>query len=111
VTEFGQGLILSGIGLLITFAALGILILVIIALKSLFPSPVSAEDELSPDNQKAPDMKDNQDREKLRKQAAAAAAAAVLARGRFFKDDLGKILESPRGSWWDKSLDQVHRKE
>ncbi len=37
MTEIGQGLTLSGIGILITFSALGILILLILVLKTLFP--------------------------------------------------------------------------
>jgi len=37
LSELGQGLSLSGIGILITFSALGILILLILVLKALFP--------------------------------------------------------------------------
>ncbi|HWQ46764.1 MAG TPA: OadG family protein [Longilinea sp.] len=43
MTEITQGLIVSGLGLLITFASLGLLILVIVVLNKLFPYKEEAE--------------------------------------------------------------------
>ena len=105
MTEIGQGLALSVIGILITFSALGILILVILSLKVLFPerSPIQDFSEKT----KAQDPK----REALRKQAAAAGVAALLMHSGKQPSGLGKLLESPPGNWWGKAISRIHNKE
>lgn len=99
----GQGLTLSGIGILITFGALGALIVLILVLKALFPAregqpPSTQEDRESPDRTNA-----------LRRRAAAVGVAALL--GVKTTGSLGKALESPPGEWWRKGLDRIHGKE
>ena len=101
---FGQGLALSGIGILITFSALGILILIILTLKALFPAGPRAGGD--------PPQGVTAERETLRQGAAAAGVAALRAseaprRG----GNLGAGLESPRGDWWRRGLDSAHGKE
>jgi hypothetical protein len=105
LTEFGQGLSLSGIGILITFSALGVLILVIFLLKRLFPAQGAAPDHAEEEKEEDPN------REALRKQAAAAGVAALLMHSGKRSSGLGKLLESPPGSWWGKAINRIHNKE
>jgi hypothetical protein len=102
MTQLGQGLYLSGIGILITFSALGILILVIFMLKLIFPEGAALQD--SADNGESKDPK----REALRKQAAAAGVAALLMHSGKTSSGLGKLLESPPGNWWGKAIHRIH---
>jgi hypothetical protein len=104
LTEIGQGLVLSGIGILITFSALGILILVIFTLKVIFPKKRTV---LDPGKNK----KDDSKRESLRKQAAAAGVAALLMHSGKKSSALGKLLESPPGNWWGEAVNRIHNKE
>ena len=110
MSEFGQGLSLSGIGILITFSALGILILLILILKTLFPTRAN-ELEVSPP-QETPSSGIDPDRDELRKKAAAAAVAVLLNRRSFIgKGGLGSLLEKPVDNWWQRGLDRIHGKE
>ena len=104
MTEIGQGLILSGIGILITFSALGILILVIFSLKVIFPEKRAVLDP-------GKDLKEDPKRESLRKQAAAAGVAALLMHSGKKSSALGKILESPPTNWWGEAINRIHNKE
>jgi len=110
LSEFGQGLTLSGIGILITFSALGILILLILILKALFPERGDDVVEVRPDETLSTGI--DQDRDEL-KMKAAAAGVAVLLRKRSFtrKGGLGNELEKPVSKWWQRGLDQIHGKE
>jgi Na+-transporting methylmalonyl-CoA/oxaloacetate decarboxylase gamma subunit len=110
LSEIGQGLSLSGIGILITFSALGILILLILLLKALFPG---REKELVPvPTEKNPLSGIDPVREDLRKKAAAAGVAVLLSKRTFTgKGGLGSELEKPVGKWWQRGLDQIHGKE
>jgi len=110
LNEIGQGLILSGIGIVITFSSLGILILLIVLLKAIFPTVQSVRkiktgtEEISREEQS--------DREKKQKVAAAAAAVALsLDKEKNQSRGLGQVLESPPGNWWYKKLDRIHFKE
>ena len=105
MTAFEQGLYLSGIGILITFSALGILILVIFSLKLIFPEKGAARDSAAKTKEEDPN------REALRKQAAAAGVAALLMHSGKRSSGLGKLLETPRGSWWGKAINRTHNKE
>jgi len=110
LNEIGQGLILSGIGIVITFSSLGILILLIVLLKAIFPTGQSVRkiktgtEEISREEQ--------YDRERKQKVAAAAAAVALsLEKDKNQSRGLGQVLESPPGNWWHKKLDRIHFKE
>jgi len=110
LNEIGQGLILSGIGILITFSALGILILLIVLLKIFFP-PSQVVRKYETEIPAKPG-EDQSDRERKRKIAAAATAAALsLQKDKNQSGGLGQVLESPPGNWWHKKLDRIHFKE
>jgi len=105
LSEFGQGLTLSGAGILITFGALGVLIVLILVLKALFPARIKQADfqPAEPD----PDQKMELCRQ------AAAVGVAVLLRDRSCSETgaLGSVLETPPGEWWRQGLDRIHGKE
>lgn len=105
MNELNQGLALSGIGILITFSALGILILLILLLKFLFPNR-----NMDPVNKVQSDP--DPSREDLLKHAAAA-GVAILIKGNqpARRGSLGDLLEKPVGQWWQKGLDRNHNKE
>ena len=105
MNEFGQGLNLSGIGILVTFSALGILIILIYLLKVIFPAKQNEIDAY-------PSRFKIHDRESLKEQAAAVAVAALLDRERESrKSSLGSVLEDPIGNWWQKRTGRNHAKE
>ena len=105
MSDFTQGLALSGIGILITFSALGILILLIISLKALFPE--NMENEGIDSRQSEPDL----DRERLKETAAAVGVATLMKSKGFGKGSLGSLLEKPVGKWWTVNQDRNRGKE
>ena len=105
MNEIGQGITLSGIGILVTFSALGILIILILLLKLFFPADQSEIDGYSSR------FKIN-DRDSLKEQAAAVAVAALLDQeGGSRKSNLGSVLEEPMGNWWKRGIERGHKKE
>jgi hypothetical protein len=105
LTEFSQGLSLSGIGIMVTFSALVLLILLILILKWIFPARdidqagSFAGREIDP-------------RESLKEQAAAAAVAALLDKHNSLRNrGLGALLEGPTSNWWKRGVDRVQGKE
>ena len=104
MSEFTQGLTLSGIGILITFSALGILILLIQGLKTLFPAGVIQDPDLQGEET-------NLSRERLKETAAAVGVATLMKTQGFGKGNLGRLLEEPRGSWWKANRDRMRGKE
>lgn len=110
MNDLGQGLLLSLFGILITFSALGILILVIVLLKTLFKFHPSAGISIAEDIEMI--GKDQHAREDLHRKAAAAAVSALFLRSKITDGSgLGKVLESPPSNWWNKALDRVQFKE
>lgn len=105
MSEFTQGLTLSGIGILITFSSLGILILLILGLKAIFPPQ-----ELD-DLKEAPAQEPAVDRERLKETAAAVGVATLLKLKGVGRGELGSLLEKPVGNWWQKNLDRIQGKE
>jgi Na+-transporting methylmalonyl-CoA/oxaloacetate decarboxylase gamma subunit len=88
VTELSQGLSLTLWGVGITFLALGLLILIIYILRWLYPP------EKNP-------FKADESEEKRREMAAAIAVAVSLLEHQGKRNqDLGRVLEKPRGRWW-----------
>ncbi len=105
MNEIGQGIALSGIGILVTFSALGILIILILLLRLFFPANQAEIDGYSSR------YKIN-DRESLKEQAAAVAVAALLDQKKGFrKSKLGSVLEEPMGNWWQRGIEKGHKKE
>ncbi len=109
MNELGQGLTLSGVGILITFSALGVLIGLIALLKVLFPENQkglsrSGRFTVSP----PPDL---HEQEELRRRAAVAGVALLIERkGQSGQVSLGKLLEDPVTSWWQRGVDRVQGK-
>lgn len=100
-TSISQGLTISGLGLFITFTALGFFILIMVVLKKLFPYKEEAEEteegsvEVSPVAGMVESGGDAGDTGEI----AAIAAAIAYLRGRA-QAQLGSNLESGRGAWW-----------
>jgi sodium pump decarboxylase gamma subunit len=90
-SDFSTGLVVSGVGLLITFTALLIFIGVIIALKAIFPYKEEAgEDE----EEVSAAVSDNNDEE------LAAAIAAVLHLRKRRSSQLGSALAEGKSTFW-----------
>ena len=105
MSEITQGLLLSGIGILVTFSALGILVLLILLLKTIFPTR-------SNDRSGSMSSKEVDPREALKEQAAAVAVAALLDQEKGArKGNLGALLEEPNSNWWKRGVDRIHGKE
>ena len=110
MNEIGQGLSLSGIGILITFSALGILILLILLLKALFPEKGKDLDDSYNSEPLVPEA--GHTRDEIRKKAAAAGVAILLEKRLLLtKGRLGSVLEKPVGEWWQRGVDRIHSKE
>ncbi|NQS91620.1 MAG: hypothetical protein HQ574_04360 [Chloroflexi bacterium] len=109
MNEFGQGLTISGIGILITFSSLVILIVLILVLKTLFPVR-GKSDEVDPPGEILPGSSPS--RETLKKQAAAVGVLTLLNTSESANQgSLGKLLEEPVGQWWIRGLNRNHEKE
>jgi Na+-transporting methylmalonyl-CoA/oxaloacetate decarboxylase gamma subunit len=95
VTLIEQGLLISLLGLLLTFLALGMLILTIIVLQRLFsPAPVTSPTE----GPGSPGPRGEED-----ELAAAIAAAVLLLRAKDrHSAALGGTLENGPGRWWQR---------
>ncbi|MGA9531959.1 MAG: OadG family transporter subunit [Anaerolineales bacterium] len=104
---YAQGLTLSLMGMLVTFASLGLLILIIVLLQRMFggaqpaaaPStrPEPAANHVLPINENADDAQ----------LAAAIAVAMALQSDQHRSGELGAALTEGRGRWW--SLHDVNR--
>ena len=103
---FAQGLTLSIIGMAITFAALGLLILIIVVLNRLFrPRPlVSDEEELGQTQTLNSSVEDTEDEEIV----AAIAVVLALRSLDVSRRGLGAALEVGRGPWWVMRKLQQH---
>ncbi len=93
MNEWLQGLQVSVLGLLITFLALGLFVLVMVLLKRLFPA------EIRPD-EPAGNPQTHIQKPGEAELAAVAAAAAALYRKSKMDPNLGRLLEQPKGAWW-----------
>ena len=110
MSEFSQGLTISGFGILITFSALAILIGLILLLKVIFP--VKGEKAPSQESERESVPPPSLERERLLKQAAGVGVSVLLAKkDRSDRGSLGKLLEDPAGDWWRQGLDRVQGKE
>ena len=101
----GEGITLSLIGILVTFSALGVLILLILLLKTFFPAQkTDASGKIT--------GFEVDERELLKEQAAAVAVSVLLDQlSGTRKSRLGSTLEEPVGNWWRKGIDRTHGKE
>jgi sodium pump decarboxylase gamma subunit len=106
---FVQGLILSAFGIGLTFSGLGLLILVILLLRSVFVTKKPATDtSTEPDSPlKATSLsRDTQHEEVV---AAIATALTHLRTIHVTKGRLGASLEKGPGRWWTRGVAQNHR--
>jgi Na+-transporting methylmalonyl-CoA/oxaloacetate decarboxylase gamma subunit len=95
-SDFGQALILSAFGIGTTFAALGVLVMLMILLQRIFPVKSEPVEE-----SEMPEIHvDGQDGVPSEQVAAIAAVWWVLTQQQ--TADLGKRLEQPRGRWWQR---------
>lgn len=102
MSEFNQGLIISIVGILITFFALGIFILIMVVLKKLFPyKEIAAEGENEDEEtyeesgvMAATDTPNNEDEERV-----AAIGALAYLRGQQSNLLGASLLEGP-GRFW-----------
>lgn len=102
MSEIEQGLQLSVMGILITFASLGLLIVVMIVLRELFNPK---KKRISTDSEKKEaqvDQRTEQDSARARA-AGIAVSVAYLNSHRKRGANLGQLLESPPGRWWSGS--------
>jgi sodium pump decarboxylase gamma subunit len=99
VSEIWQGLSLSVLGLGITFAALGLLILTIILLQRIFRTRKLVPEKHEPGDTPVVSSlaRDMEDEEIV---AAIAVALAYLRSLELNRSGLGTSLEKGRGSWW-----------
>ena len=95
-TPLLEGLNVSILGLLITFLALGVFILIMIVLQKIFPSQ-----EESPETMEETPVLSIETDDKSEEGAviAAIAAAAAYARSKG-RSQLGAALSQSKGSWW-----------
>jgi len=94
-----QGLSLSLMGITITFAALGLLILAMIVLERLFRTRKLVPEERSPEETPVASTlaRDTQDEEIV---AAITVALAYLRSLEIGRSELGMTLEAGHGGWW-----------
>ena len=98
MNSFVQGINLSLLGIGITFSALGVLILVILLLRWLFP----VRQKIGGNEVIADGMKNENETEAV----VAIAAAWQYLQAKKGGQTLGERLEHPRGPWWYKSEDK-----
>jgi Na+-transporting methylmalonyl-CoA/oxaloacetate decarboxylase gamma subunit len=97
LTSFEKGLEVSLLGILITFLALGVFILIMIVLQRLFPAK-ETDASAKEDEQPLVEVKIEEIGEDAAVVAAIAAALSYL-RARA-QSSLGSSLQEGRGSWW-----------
>lgn len=103
MSEFNQGLIISIVGLLITFTALGVFILVMVVLKKLFPfkeqknEKGEAEDEETYEDETTLSLAENTSSEE--EEIAAAIGAITILRSQQSNQLGATLLEGP-GRYW-----------
>jgi sodium pump decarboxylase gamma subunit len=98
MSPFVQGLEVSILGLVITFLALGVFILIMVGLQKLFPGEVEAKETAQVEETPVLEVQtaDSSD-EGAVIAAIAAAVAYTRAAGRA---NLGETLQQQRGGWW-----------
>ena len=101
-----QGLSISLVGLLITFFALGVFIILMVILKRIFPAKPKAEDE---EEQGEPVIRIDLDQPDENEAVVAAIAAAVSYFQAESRPLLGANLETGHGRWWVANRSALHR--
>lgn len=101
--DIAQGLTLSIIGMTVTFAALGLLILTIVVLGRLFRTRPLASDKKEDFQEREVVSTLARDTEEEEIVAAIAVALAHVHSVNISQSGLGVTLESGRGPWWVKS--------
>ena len=104
-----QGLTISVIGISLTFAALGILILMMFLLVRLFPVKQEKNDISRP----VEPIKSDASRRSVKEEEITAAIAAALSYFRardLERSGLGETLETPPAPWWVMGQARQHHK-
>jgi Na+-transporting methylmalonyl-CoA/oxaloacetate decarboxylase gamma subunit len=103
MTSLAQGLNVSLLGLVITFLALGVFILIMIVLQKLFPGKAEQQvEQLVEDAPMVLEVKTSDD--SLEGEVIAAIGAAVTYVRQSGRGQLGGSLAQPRGEWWAARL-------
>ena len=97
MSNFTQGLLISVLGIGVTFVALGTLILIINVLQWIFP--------VRKDQLKSKASEEEGDEEIA---AAIGAAIALLDNKKKFGADLGQLLQRPSGGWRNTTEDRTN---
>ena len=95
-----QGLSLSLAGILITFIYFGLLILVMVLLRTIFKSP--------PEEDKLDTEKSFQDMDRMKAAGIAVTVAFLKAKGKT-RSSLGQVLETSPGRWWRVARHKGHQ--
>ena len=98
-----QGLMISLSALTLTFAALGLFILIIITLEKLLPADSMQGEATRPADGGSVVADGDVDTATA---AAISVAVAVLRRSNKDRSHLGSTLSAARGRWWDPGVDQ-----
>ncbi|MBN1372070.1 MAG: OadG family protein [Anaerolineaceae bacterium] len=100
-TDFSAGLQVSLLGLIITFVALGVFILIILALKTLFPAERAAKKSAAVQQAALVEASVETEDDEGEVVAVIAAALAYARVGQSNRSaSLGSLLQEGRGSWW-----------
>ncbi len=100
MSEISQGLIVSALGITITFFALGLFILVMIGLQKLFPAKEKVEEAVEEVGTPAGTVAIVNETVVEEEEVAAAIAVAVAHFKQRRQSHLGAALSQGRGSWW-----------
>lgn len=98
MSNISQGLLLSALGISVTFVALGALIVVIYVLQWIFPPKTRMA--------KSTSFAKNENNEEIA--AAIGVAIALLDNKKKFGADLGQLLQRPPGGWKNASEDRTN---
>lgn len=101
MSDFLQGLTVSLLGIIITFIALGVFILIMIVLQRLFPYKEGEQEQPASLAEAEPAQAPEKPSAGLEEGEAVAAIAAALAYLRFRGNpQLGNSLQEGRSRWW-----------
>lgn len=107
MNDFGNGLYIATFGVLFKFAFMGVFILIVIALKRIFPYKPEGDEGVNGENEEnnvvehtaSISLNGNADE----KEVIAAITAALTFLHSRQRSSLGQTLKECRGSWWNVS--------
>jgi Na+-transporting methylmalonyl-CoA/oxaloacetate decarboxylase gamma subunit len=94
-----QGLVLSGIGLLVAFISMASFILIIVVLQIIFPPRAVSGEDAEEDSSEIEQAEEDEEGSII-----VAIAAALISARASAHSELGKSLEAGRSGWWAANL-------